>query len=122
MAKGDAGAPTYEELVDELEAFYRLSTDLICVAAGDGTFRRLNDAWEKALGWPLDEMVGRPWMEFVHPEDADKTIAAARAMGAADLAAFENRYRHKNGSWVKLSWRATAWAGGLAYAIVRVIP
>jgi PAS domain S-box-containing protein len=110
-----------EEVVSELEAFYELCTDLVAVSTADGKFRRVNRAWEKALGHKVDEIAGKAWLDFVHPDDVAKTIAAARSMSASDLAEFVNRYRHKNGTWVSLSWRATAWSGGLTYSVARVV-
>lgn len=112
---------TQEELISELEALYRLSADLICVASGDGRFRRLSPNWETALGYPVEELIGRLWMDFVHPEDAQATIETAREMARHDIAEFVNRYRRKDGTWVRLSWRCSAWAGGLTYGIVRVL-
>jgi rsbT co-antagonist protein RsbR len=111
-----------DELFQELEAFYRLSSELVSVSSGDGRFRRVGDAWKRALGYAPDEMVGKRWLEFVHPDDAQKTIEAARQLDSADLAEFVNRYKHKDGHWVSLAWRATAWSGGLTYAIARVVP
>lgn len=111
-----------EELVSELEAIYELSSELIAASTADGRFRRVNRAWEKALGYTTDEIAGKPWLDFVHPEDVAKTIEAARAMSTADLGQFVNRYRHKDGHWVQLSWRATSWSGGLTYSIARVVP
>ncbi len=110
-----------EELVSELEAFYELSTDMVSVSSADGRFRRVNRAWEKAIGHPAGEIAGKRWLDFVHPDDVQKTIDAARSLSASDLAEFQNRYKHQDGHWVTLSWRSTAWSGGLTYAITRVV-
>jgi PAS domain S-box-containing protein len=109
------------EMVDELQALYELSSELICVAASDGTLRRLSQSWEAALGHGPAEMVGRPFLDFVHPDDREKTIVAATRMNERDLTEFTNRYRHKDGSWVTLAWRAKRWSGGLTFAIARVV-
>jgi PAS domain S-box-containing protein len=110
-----------DELFQELEAIYRLSTDLVSVSSGDGRFRRCSESWRHALGYSPDELAGRRWLDFVHPEDQAKTIEAARILDSADIAEFVNRYRHKDGSWVSLSWRATSWSAGLTFAIARVV-
>jgi PAS domain S-box-containing protein len=111
-----------EELVSELGAIYELSTDLLAASTADGKFKRVSRAWERVLGYPVEEMTGKPWLDFVHPDDVVKTIEAARSMSASDLTEFTNRYRHRDGSWVTLSWRATAWSGGLTYSIARLVP
>ena len=110
------------EVVSELEAIYELSTDLLAASTADGKFKRVSRAWERVLGYTVEEMAGKPWLDFVHPDDVVKTIEAARSMSATDLAEFTNRYKHKNGTWVTLSWRATAWSGGLTYSIARIVP
>jgi PAS domain S-box-containing protein len=94
--------PSAEEMVDELQAI-------------------MSQAWTRALGHSLEEMVGQPFLDFVHPDDRQKTIEAAAQMRVRDLAEFSNRYRHQDGSWVTLSWRATKWSGGLTFAIARVV-
>jgi PAS domain S-box-containing protein len=110
-----------EELAEELEAFYELTTDLICVAGADGYFRRVNKAWEACLGHTTAELLAVPYREFVHPDDRVDTATAARQLEAGELYAFRNRYRHKDGSYRVLAWRATRWSGGLTYAIARDI-
>jgi PAS domain S-box-containing protein len=109
-----------DELADELTALYEISRDLICVASSDGKFRRVSAGWKAVLGYSPEELVGRPFLDFVHPDDREKTIAAAREMQERTLQKFKNRYRHKNGSWVTLRWRASKWTGGLTYAVARV--
>jgi PAS domain S-box-containing protein len=112
---------TREDLMRELDAFYELSGCLACMASADGRFQRLSKGWEDALGYSLDELVGQPWIKFVHPDDVKGTHAVASQMSFAAANGFVNRYRHKNGSWVTLSWRTTTWAGGRTYALVTVV-
>lgn len=105
---GSSAVPRRAE--EELSPFFDLSLDLLCVAGTDGYFRRLNPAWERVLGWTQEELLARPFLEFVHPDDREATAAeAARlAQGAATIA-FENRYRGKNGSYRWLQWNARLW-------------
>ena len=107
----------------DLHNLFRLSRDLICVSSLDGRFLRLNPAWERTLGLPVAEMVGRPFLEFVHPDD----IAATRAETAAlaeghETVSFENRYRDADGRWRWMLWNASAdREAGVIYATARDI-
>jgi PAS domain S-box-containing protein len=93
---------------EQLEHFFEVSLDLICVAGFDGYFKRLNPAWERTLGFTVRELLGQPYLSFVHPDDRDATMAAAaRAAGGAHVISFENRYRTKDDSYRWLLWNAT---------------
>ena len=59
---------------EELDRFFTLSLDLLCVANFDGYFVRLNPAWERMLGIPREELLATPWLDFVHPDDREATI------------------------------------------------
>lgn len=91
------------ELMDQ---YFDLTLGLLCTARRDGnTFENLNPAWERTLGWSISELSSRSFMEFVHPDDLPRTIELISHMDEGKEAInFENRYRHKNGSWVWLSW------------------
>lgn len=98
------------------------SMDLLSVAdMATGVFDAVNPAWQKALGWPLEEIVGRPFMDFVHPDDRRDTQAAVQdlRLGHAVLH-FENRYRTQDGGWRWLSWVAVP-EGGKLYCVTRDI-
>jgi len=65
----------------------------------------LNAAWEKTLGYSIAELCSRPWLDFVHPDDWEATSAAGRALlEGEEVVNFENRYRHKDGSYRWLAW------------------
>ncbi len=92
---------------EELNRFFDLSLDLLCIASFDGYFRRLNPAWEKVLGYTLAELIGRPYLDFIHPDDRPGTqIEAQRQAIGFQAVSFENRYRCKDGSYRWLSWQA----------------
>jgi PAS domain S-box-containing protein len=80
--------------------FFEMSVDMLCIAGFDGHFKRLNPAWERTLGWSIEEMLSRPWLEFVHPDDVQSTIEAGEQLLAGQtIFVFENRYRCKDGSY-----------------------
>jgi PAS domain S-box-containing protein len=108
----------------DLERFFDLSTDLLCVAGFDGYFRQLSPSWSRLLGYSDDELTGRPFEEFVHVDDRAPTAAqfAAQVEAGAVLIRFVNRYRHKDGSYRTLSWNAAPDAErGLVYAVARCL-
>ncbi len=109
--------PAYEELLH----FFDESVDLLCVCGFDGKFKRLNPAWQSALGWTLAELTARPFLDFVHPDDRPATIAEfEKLLFGEPTIEFENRYQCKDGSCKWLQWTARSLPGGRAiYAIAR---
>jgi PAS domain S-box-containing protein len=93
---------------DRLDLFFDLSPDMMVISAADGTFRRLNIAWERVLGYSLAQIYGMSWKDLVHPDDEARTLAAfQRGQQAAGGIFIENRYRHREGSYRWLEWSAT---------------
>lgn len=87
--------------------FVEVSLDMLALATVKGYYMTLNDRWSQTLGWSQDELKSRPYIEFVHPDDVMATLREAHALSQGVVTvSFENRYRHKNGSWVRLVWRA----------------
>ena len=89
------------------DAFFDVAIDMLCLLGFDGYFQRLNPAWEKTLGYTVEELMSRPFIEFVHPDDRERTLqqnAEVRAGGRA--LSFENRYVCKDGSSRWLRWNA----------------
>jgi PAS domain S-box-containing protein len=91
-----------------LDRFFMLSIDMLCIAGYDGYFKRLNPAWERVLGYSVDELTSSPFLEFVHPDDRAATIAEMQGLitGHSTIS-FENRYRAKNGIYRWMLWNAT---------------
>ncbi|MGH9450221.1 MAG: PAS domain-containing sensor histidine kinase [Terriglobia bacterium] len=104
---------------EELDPFFTVSLDLLCIANMDGYFLRLNPEWETTLGYRIDELHNKRFVEFVHPDDIafslDVLFGLASQRKAID---FMNRYRCKNGTYRWLQWRAAP-AGNLIYAAAR---
>lgn len=95
--------------VDLEHRFFELSLDLLCCADFSGYFRRVNRAWEVTLGFSRAELTTRPSIEFVHPDDRERTREQNREVKLGGQArSFENRYLCKDGSWRWLLWNATA--------------
>ncbi|MEW6350738.1 MAG: PAS domain S-box protein [Thermodesulfobacteriota bacterium] len=112
-----------KQLREQRDRLFSLSADLLCVARFDGYFSQLNPAWTRTLGWTEKELMGRRWLEFVHPDDRAATEASTRDLvsGHAVLT-FENRCLCKNGTHRWLSWNAVAAKeDGLIYAVARDI-
>ena len=107
----------------DLRAFFALSLDLLCVAGSDGYFKHLNPAWERVLGYRADQLLAVPFLEFVHPDDREATVAeTARLLAGNETVRFSNRYQHADGSYRWLSWTASSPAGSeLIYAAARDI-
>jgi PAS domain S-box-containing protein len=89
------------------DRMWRLSTDVMLVAQFDGTITATNPAWMTLFGWREEELLGRSFLDLVHPDDLESTRAEAGnlSQGITTLR-FENRYRHKDGSYRWLSWIA----------------
>lgn len=105
---------------EDLRRFFDVSADLLCVAGKDGYFKRLNPTWEKTLGIPLSELLSRPYLEFIHPEDVESTQVAAEKSSVSGVESFENRYRNRQGTYRWLNWNASPdLERGLIYAAAR---
>lgn len=110
-------AETFNEMSEELErrltelqefkTFFDKSRDMQCVAGTDGYFKRVNPAFERNLGWSEDELLGRPFVDFVHPDDVQATIRETEQIsGGRPTVSFSNRYRCKDGTYKRLRWTA----------------
>ena len=107
------------ERTAEHDRVWRNSRDLLVVVGADGVFRAVNPAWETILGHAPSEVAGRSFLEFIWPEDAEASLAGLeRAVAADDLTDFEDRYRHRDGTPRRISWR-TSVEGDLVYAYGR---
>jgi PAS domain S-box-containing protein len=108
---------------EERDRFFTLSLDMLAIAGFDGYAKRLNPAFERVLGHSIEELLARPYLEFVHPDDREATRrAVAELMAGGDIVSFENRYRCKDGSYRWMLWTATAFVDQrLIYAAARDI-
>jgi PAS domain S-box-containing protein len=107
-----------ERQVDDI---FDLSLDLLCVAGFDGYFKRVNPAFEHTLGYEAGELLSRPVLEFVHPEDRERTAKMIDALSEGrHISHFENRYIRADGAVRWLQWNTRAMPEkGLMYAAAR---
>ncbi len=108
---------------DEGDRFFTISPDILCIVDFDGYFKRINPAVEKILGYSPAEIVGKPFIEFVHPDDRETTLKEAESVTAGNpTISFENRWRRKDGAYKWLVWNARPFEEEkLIYAIGRDI-
>ena len=83
-----------------------MSRELICTASFEGFFTRLNPAWTDVLGWGLDELMARPYVQFIHPDDVTSTEpeVVRETVAGLPVVNFQNRYRCRDGSYRWLEW------------------
>jgi len=105
------------------DQFFDVAIDMLCLLGYNGHFRRLNPAWEQTLGFTREELMSRPFIEFVHPDDRDRTLSQnAEVRQGGKARSFENRYLCKDGSYKWLRWNAAPQpeTGGI-YSLARDI-
>jgi PAS domain S-box-containing protein len=81
---------------EELDRFLTLSLDMLCIANRDGYFKRVSSAFTRTLGWSMEELLARPFIYFVHPDDHSATLEKVEQLviDGQPVLQFENRYRH----------------------------
>jgi PAS domain S-box-containing protein len=110
-----------EERTRDRDRMWRLSTDLIVVADFGNMIKAANPAWQSLLGWSEDELIGSSFMMLVHQDDRQRSAAESdRLSNGIITQRFENRLRHKDGSYRTISWIAVP-DQGLVHAVGRDI-
>lgn len=105
----------------ELEDFFSVNLDLLCIADTNGNFLKVNKEWENILGYPVEELEHRKFLDFVHPDDLDKTLEAIQNLALQkSVLNFINRYRCKDGSYRFIEWRSKPY-NEIIYAAARDI-
>jgi PAS domain S-box-containing protein len=103
----------------ELDQFFNVALELLCIANTDGYFLRLNPMWAKTLGYSEAELLSHQFLDFVHPEDRDSTLAAISDLSAQkQVWHFENRYRCRDGRYRWIEWNSFP-SGNRIYAAAR---
>jgi len=104
------------------DPFFTLSLDMLCVLGEDGHFQQLNPRWEEILGFTHQELLTKPWLDLIHPQDQKSTIAKLETLTHNPTAPirFRNRCRSADGSYKSLLWNASVHPENhLIYAVVR---
>jgi len=107
----------------EKQRIFDLSLDMLSVIGMDGSFREVNPAWTRTLGWSQEELLGSQWMEHAHPDDMFKTMDALNDLQNGKPAIdFVNRYRAKDGTYRHIAWMASPDVGNrIIYCVAKDI-
>ena len=96
---------------EELNRFFSLNVDLLCIADQHGNFLKLNKSWESVLGYSLEELQNQKFVNFIHPDDIPITNEALAKLNNEPIFNFINRYRSKNGTYKYLEWSGKQFDG-----------
>ncbi len=98
-----------KRIEEELELFFTVTVDLPCLANFEGYFTRLSPSWARTLGWTEAELLAKPFLDFVHPDDRESTLKAAADLNqGGKVVGFDNRYLCRDGSYRWLSWNSVS--------------
>src|SRR5690606_9752348 len=93
----DSSSPQLTTIAND---FFEMALDHVAVAGLDGYFTRINPPWSRTLGWTHEELMSRPNIEFVHPDDREATLAGrGRLREGKDMGPLVNRYLCKDGGY-----------------------
>jgi len=111
-----------EERAGDLSTFFRVSLDLLIIRDLEGRVLKASDSWRTALGHSPEEMESQPLLRLVHPGDLPGTLSSVQEVEqrrAGDpVLGFINRYRHRDGHYRTLEWRAQRF-GDRIYGVAR---
>jgi two-component system, NtrC family, sensor kinase len=108
---------------DDSDRFFTISLDILCVVNFDGYLKQINPATTQILGYSKAELLGKQFIEFVHPDDRETTKKEAQSVADGNCTIeFENRWQCRDGSYKWLLWNATPFCNEqLIYAVARDI-
>ncbi len=110
-----------KEATEEMESFFSVNLDLLCIADLEGNFIKTNNAWSTILGYSNEDLNARKFIEFIHPDDIQDTLNTMADLGRGnDVLNFTNRYRCSDGSYRYIEWRSHP-RGNLIFAAARDI-
>jgi diguanylate cyclase (GGDEF)-like protein/PAS domain S-box-containing protein len=88
----------------EMDVFFNLSPELLCITDKNGRFIKVNDTWIKVLGYSRDELLAMSTSSLAHPDDSAANLSFAAALQAAPVANYTNRMRDKDGFYHVIEW------------------
>jgi PAS domain S-box-containing protein len=95
------------DALSQKEKIFTHSLDLLCISGFNGFFQVINPAWTGTLGWGMEELCTKPWLEFIHPDDqAETNSIITKIIKSEGNNRFENRFLCKDGSIKWLSWNS----------------
>lgn len=104
----------------DLALFFKLSPDLLAIVDKRGFLVEVCPAWTDLLGWSRSELTSRPYIEFVHPDDRQRTLAEAQNTDICEsMRGFRNRYRHRDGTYRWLEWSVPSLLEDRIFCIAR---
>lgn len=107
--------------LEELNNFFELNLDFLCIADLDGYFIKVNKAWEDVFGYSNEELIQTKYLDFVHPDDVQTTRAVMERLNEQNpVINFINRYQAKDGSYHWIEWNSRP-QGKRVYAAARDI-
>jgi PAS domain S-box-containing protein len=109
---------TVARLAAERDQLWQASRELLAAVTPEGVLRSVNPAWTRVLGWSRQEIEGRHFRDFVHPDDQAPTARAVAQAQRDALYSFDNRYRHVDGTWRWINWTAAS-EQGTVFAVGR---
>lgn len=106
----------------DMSKFFYISVDMMCIASTDGYFKLVNNKFPQILGYAEEEFYDKPFIEFVHPDDRQKTIDEIHRLSQGfPTINFDNRYLASDGQYKWISWNASLGDDNFIYAIAREI-
>jgi PAS domain S-box-containing protein len=106
---------------EELVGLFDLSHDAFCIAGFDGYLRRANPAFARSLGYTVEELLARPFMDNVYPDDVESVEAVLAELAAGkDIVGFECREVCTDGSVRWFEWSTSSRPeAGIVYGVAR---
>lgn len=106
--KSNENKNNHSSLQEEIthSVFFNISTDLFSIISNEGLFIEVNKAWELTLGYSSEDLIGKPFEKFLHPDDIEKTaVEFINVVQGQEAINFINRYRASDGSYKWLEWK-----------------
>lgn len=93
----------------QLRLFFEQSADIMGIAGHDTNMIYVNPAFLNTLGYRNDEIIGRSYVELIHPDDISFSLEAVAALGEGkNLDSFENRFRARDGNYRRILWNVSS--------------